>query len=75
MGKIKQLINNRDFRLECARESHEVMLEAVLMYENETVGWKEQERSRIKAVQMNNLPSLLCVRGIGRILNALVRQL
>ena len=33
--------------------------------------WKEKERSRIKAVQMNNLRGLLGIRRMDRVPNAL----
>ena len=38
---------------------HETLLLPVLMYGSETMLWKEEERSRIKAVQMDNLRGLL----------------
>ena len=34
---------------------HETSLLPVLMYGSETMLWKEEERSRIRAVQMDNL--------------------
>ena len=37
--------------------------------------WKEKERSRIKAVQMDNLRGLLGIRRMGRLLNAQIREL
>ena len=42
---------------------HETLFVPVLMYGSETRLWKEKERSRVRAVQMNNLRELL---GIGR---------
>ena len=42
-------------QLECARILHETLLVPVLMYCSETVLWKEKERSRIRAVQMDDL--------------------
>ena len=46
------------------------MLVPVLMYSNETRLWKEKERFRIKAIQMDNLRGLLGIRSMDRILNA-----
>ena len=43
------------------RVLHETLLVPVLMYGNETL-WKEKERSRISAVQMDNLRGLLGIR-------------
>ena len=37
--------------------------------------WREKERSRIRAVQMDNLRGLLGVREMDRVPNAIVREL
>ena len=50
------------------------MLLHVFMYGNETILWKEKERSRIRAVQMDNLRCLLGISWIDRILNARIRE-
>ena len=42
---------------------HVTLLVPVLMYGSETMLWKEEEKSKIRAVQMDNLRGLL---GIGR---------
>ena len=39
------------------------------MYGSEIMIWKEKKRSRISAVQMDNLRSLLGIRRIGKALN------
>ena len=54
-GAIRSLVNARNFQLECARVLHETLLVPVLMYGSETMLWKEKERSRVRAVQMDNL--------------------
>ena len=51
------------------------MLILVLMYGCETLLWKEKERSRIRAVQMDNLRDLLGIRRIDRVPNARIREL
>ena len=55
------------------------MLESLLVpdltYGSETVIWKEEERSSIRAVQMDNLRGLLGIRRIDKFLNARIRQL
>ena len=57
-GAIRSLANARDLQVECDRVLHEQLLVPVLMYGNETMLWKE-ERSRVKAVQTDNLRGLL----------------
>ena len=53
---------------------HETLLVPVLTYGNETMLWKEKERSRIRAVQMDNLRGLFGVRRMGRVPNARIRS-
>ena len=52
---IRFLVKARDLPLECARVLHETLLEPVLLYDSETMLWKEKERPRVRAVQMDNL--------------------
>ena len=47
----------------------------VLMYGSETMLWKEKERSRIRAVQMQNLRGLLDIRRMDKVLEARVTGL
>ena len=51
---------------------HETLLVPVLMYGR--MLW-EEERSRIRTVQMENLKGLLGIRRMDRILNARIREL
>ena len=60
-GAIRSLVNARDLQLACARILHETLLIPVLVYGSETMLWKE-ERSRIRALQMDNLRELLGIR-------------
>ena len=53
---------------------HETLIVPVLMYGSETKLWKE-ERSRVRAVEMNNLKGLLGVRRMDRIPYARMREL
>ena len=57
-GAIRSLINFRGLQLEWARVLHETLLVPVLIYGSETMLWKEKERSRIGAVQMDNLKKI-----------------
>ena len=59
-GAIRSLVNAWDLQLQCARVLHETLLVPVLIYGSETMLWKE--RSRIMAVQMDNLRGLLGIR-------------
>ena len=45
------------------------------MYGSESMLGKEKERSRIRAVQMDNLRRFLGIRGMDRVLNAQIREL
>ena len=52
---------------------HETLLVPVLMYGSETIIWRTK-RSRIRAVQMDNLIVLLAIRRMG-VPNACIREL
>ena len=56
---------------------HETLLVPVLilMYGSETMLWKEKERSKVKAVQMDNLKGLLGFRRMDMVPNAQIREL
>ena len=51
------MINTSDLQLECARVLLETLLVTAFMYGNETMIRKEEERSRIRVVQMDKLRS------------------
>ena len=61
------LDNARALQLECASVLHETSLVPVPMYGSETMLQKEQERSRVRAVQMDNLRGLLRIRRMNRV--------
>ena len=58
-GAVRSLVNARDLQLKCATVLHEILLVPVLMNGHVKMLWKEEERSRIIAVQMDNLRGLL----------------
>ena len=60
---LRSLVNARALQIDWTRVLHETMI------------WKEKERSRIRAVQMNNLRSLSGVRRIDKVPNAQIREL
>ena len=68
-GGIRYLVNARSLQLECARVFHVSMLLPVFTYGNETMIWREKERSRIRAVQMDKLRSLLGIRRMDKVPN------
>ena len=45
----------------------------VLLYGSETMVWREKERSRIRAVQIDNLRGMLGVRRMDRMPDARIR--
>ena len=52
---------------------HETLLVLVFMYGSETMIFKENERSGIRAVQMENLKGLLSIGRMDRVSNAMIR--
>ena len=42
---------------------------------SETIIWKEKERSRIKAVRMDNLRGLIVIRRMDKVMNTRTREL
>ena len=42
----------------------------VLLYDSETMIWREKERSMIRSVEMNNLRDLLGIRRMDGVLNS-----
>ena len=66
-GTIRSLVN--------ARVLHETLLVPVLMYGSETMLWREKERSRVRAMQMDTLRGLLGIRRMDRVRNAQIREL
>ena len=67
---IRSLVNARDLQIECARVLHEILLVIVFTYGSETMLWKEKERSKIRAVQIDNLRDLHGIRRLDRVPNA-----
>ena len=66
-GAIRCLVNTRGLYLDCARVLHERLFVPVLLYGSETMIWREKERSRIRAVQVENLSGLLGISRMDRI--------
>ena len=54
---------------------HESLLVPVLIYGSETMLWKEKERSRIRAAQMDSLRGLLGIRRMDKVPNERIREL
>ena len=73
-GAIKSLDNARDLQLECASLASNIACPCSYVW-SETMLWKEEERSRVRAVQMDNLRGLLGIRRMDRVLNVRIREL
>ena len=58
---------------ECGRVLHKSLLLPFLTYGSKTMIWREKERSSIRALQMDNLRSLLGIRRMDKVLNAQIR--
>ena len=71
---IRSLVNARSLQFECARVLYEPLLEPVLTYGSETTIW-EEERSRIRALQMDSLRGLLGIRRMDNVPSARIREL
>ena len=69
-GVIRSLVNARDLQLECTRVFYETLLVPVITYGSETMLWKENERSRVRAVQIDNLRGLLGIRRMKGLMKA-----
>ena len=73
-GPNRFLVNARGLPLECARVLHKTLLVPVFMYGSEAMIWKEEERSRIRVVQIDKIRIMLGVRMMDRVLNAWIRE-
>ena len=70
---IRSLVNARSLQLECARVLHESLLMPVLMCGSETMIWREK-RSKIRAVQVDNLRGLMGIKRMDKVPNSQKRQ-
>ena len=74
-GAIRSLLYAMGRHLECVRVLHELLFMSVLLYCSETTIWREKERSRTSAVQMDSLRGLLDIRRMDRMPNARIGEL
>ena len=72
---IRSLINARSLQSECGRVLHESLLVPVLTYGSETMIWRKKEKSRIRAVQTDNVRGLLDIGRMNKVPNVQIRQL
>ena len=61
-GAIRSLVNAKGLQLECGRGLHEALLVPVLLYGSDIMMGREKERSRTRALQMDNFRCLLGFR-------------
>ena len=70
------MVNAMSLQPECARVLHEsLLLVPVLTYGSETMIWREKERSRIRAEQLDNLRGWVGIRRMDKVQHAWIRQL
>ena len=69
-GAIGSLVNARSLQGFCPSHCWCLFLGMIVR-----MIWREKERSRIRAVQMDNLRGLLGIRRMDKVLNARIRQL
>ena len=74
-GAIRSLVNARGLQPECARVLDEILLVPVLTYGSDTMIWKENEKSRIRGVHMDNLRGFLTVKRMDKVPNTRIREL
>ena len=74
-GTIRFLVNAWSLQLGCAKILHESLLKPVLTYGSETMIWREKERLRVRAIQMDNVRGLLGIRRKDKVPNTRIRQL
>ena len=74
-GAIKSLVNAKSLSLECTRVLHESLLLPVLMYGSEAMVWNPKYRSKVQAVQMDNLRGILGGKRIDKMRNEHIREL
>ena len=61
-GDTRSLVNTRVLQLECARVLHETLLKPVHLYGDEAMVYRLKKKAWIRAVQMDYLKGLLCIR-------------
>ena len=74
-GAIRLLVIAKSLQLEYLKVLYEALLAPVLFYGIETMVWKEKKRSRVMAVQFDDLRGLLNIRGMNKVQNAWIREL
>ena len=74
-GAIKSLENVKGLSIGCTSVLHESMLLPVLMYGSEAMVWNPKYRSKVQAVQMDNLRSVLGGRRIDKMRNERIREM
>ena len=72
---IWSLVNDMNLQLEVARFLNESLPMPFLTYGSETTIWRENERSRIIVVHMDNLRGFLGIRRMDKVPDALIREL
>ena len=72
---INSLVKARSLQLEFPRVLNESLMVPVLTYGSEIMIWKKKEKSRIRAVQKDNLKGLLGIRRLDKVPYTRIRLL
>ena len=72
---IRSLVNTRSLQLKYAKVLHESLLVPILTHDSERRILREKEKSRSRAVQMDNLKGLLGIKRMDKVLNSWIKQL
>ena len=62
-------------QLQCAKALQNSLLVPIPIHFSETMIWKDNKKSRIRAVQVDNLRDLLGIRRMDKVPNARIREL
>ena len=71
---FRSMVNASGLQLLCARVLHEGLLVPVLLYGSEATVRRENDRSRIRAVQIDNLRGMQGIKRMERIPNARIES-
>ena len=74
-GTIRSLVNTKGLKLDCAKVLRESLLMPFFIYSSETMIWRENERSRIRNLKMEDLRGLLGISRMDKVPNAQLREL
>ena len=69
------MVKKHNLSLESARALYESLLAPTILYGSETLYMKEQEKSRVRAIEMDYLRKIVGVRRTDKVRNTMVREI